>query len=102
MVLRSITPNANVPANRTPTAVSKRSPLLRATQPMASAVPTAATEPPMYSGMPSMNAMTRPGNAAWLTASPMNARPLSTTNVPITAHTMPTMSAASRPRCMKP
>ena len=49
-----------------------------------------------------MNAMTRPGNAAWLTASPMNARPLSTTNVPITAHTMPTMSAASMPRCMKP
>ena len=32
--------------------------------------------------------MTRPGNAAWLTASPMNARPLRTTNVPMTAQTI--------------
>ena len=46
--------------------------------------------------------MTSPGNAAWLTASPMNARPLRTTNVPITAQTMPTRTAATRPRCMKP
>ena len=38
--------------------------------------------------------MTRPGNAAWLTASPMNASPLSTTNVPMTAQTMPTRIAA--------
>jgi len=31
-----------------------------------------------------MYAMTSPGNAAWLTASPMNARPRKTTNAPIT------------------
>ena len=49
-----------------------------------------------------MNAMTTPGNEAWLTASPMNASPLSTTNVPMTAQTMPTTIAATRPRCMKP
>ena len=95
-------PNANVPANRTPTAVSNRSAPRRATAPIASAVPTAATAPPRYSGIPSMYAMTSPGNAAWLTASPMNARPLRTTNVPITAQTMPTRRAATRPRCMKP
>ncbi len=46
--------------------------------------------------------MASPGNAAWLTASPMKASPLSTTNVPITAQTTPTRSAASRPRCMNP
>ena len=43
-----------------------------------------------------------PGNAAWLTASPMNARPRRTTNAPTTAHTIPTRTAATRPRCMKP
>ena len=95
-------PKANIPANRTPTAVSKRSAPRRATTPMASAVPTAAIAPPMYNGMPRMNAMTRPGNAAWLTASPMNARPRRTTNAPITAQTIPTRMAATRPRCMKP
>ena len=46
--------------------------------------------------------MTSPGKAAWLTASPMKAMPLSTTKVPITAHTTPTISAATSPRCMKP
>ena len=42
----SMTPNAKVPANRTPTEVSNRRPLRRATQPMPSAVPTAASDPP--------------------------------------------------------
>ena len=41
-----MTPNAKVPANRTPTEVSNRSPLRRATQPMPSAVPTAASAAP--------------------------------------------------------
>jgi hypothetical protein len=49
-----------------------------------------------------MNAITTPGNEAWLTASPMKAIPFRTTNAPITAHTIPTRTAATRPRCMKP
>jgi hypothetical protein len=46
IVLKSITPKANVPANSTPTDVSKRSLLRRVTRPIASAVATAATAPP--------------------------------------------------------
>ena len=40
------TPSANVPANSTPIAVSWRMPARLVTQPIASAVPTAATAAP--------------------------------------------------------
>ena len=47
MVLNRKTPNAKVPANRTPIAVSWRRPDRLDTYPIASAVPTAATAAPM-------------------------------------------------------
>src|SRR5579875_406332 len=48
-----------------------------------------------------MKATATPANEAWASASPMNARPLSTTNAPMTAHTAPTSTLASTARRMK-
>src|SRR4051794_17426351 len=42
--------------------------------------------------------MTTPGNAAWLSASPMNANPRSTMYMPTTAQTTPTIADASSAR----
>jgi hypothetical protein len=52
IVLNSRTPRENIPAKRTPTAVSNLSLPRRDTNPIASAVTTAAIAPPMYSGSP--------------------------------------------------
>ena len=46
--------------------------------------------------------MTRPGNAAWLMASPMNASPRSTTNVPIDRADDPDEDRRDQPARMKP
>src|SRR4051812_15158570 len=83
-------------------AVSLRTPPRCTTQPIRNAVASAATSAPSSTSVPSRNAATTPGKAAWDTASPRKLSPRSTTNTPITAVTSPTRIAAASARCMKP
>ena len=94
------TPSASIPTNSRPIAVSpdrrdRRRTML--TPPIITAAPTSA--PPMP-GSPSSSAPAMPGSTPWASASPMNASPRRTTNVPTMAQAIATRQPAISARSM--
>ena len=90
-----MTPSANMPTNSRPMAVSDESPerlVTKLTPTIITAEPTAA---PSMPGTPSNSAPATPGSTPCANASPMKARPRSTTNVPATAHSTDTRMPAT-------
>ena len=84
------TPSASRPTNSSPIAVSldrRERSVISVTPPIIAIAPTAA---PIIPGTPSRSAAATPGSTPWASASPMNARPRSTTYVPTTAHAIDT------------
>ena len=81
-----MTPSASMPTNSKPIAVSPDNLNLRVTMltpPIMTAAPTAAPRMPEN---PSNIAVAIPGSTPWASASPTNAKPRNTTNVPAIAH----------------
>ena len=81
-----ITPNASIPTNNKPIAVSperRKRRVTRLTPPIITTAPTAA---PTMPETPKRRAVAIPGKTPWARASPTKARPRSTTNVPAIAH----------------
>ena len=96
------TPSASMPTNSSPIAVSDESRdrrVMSVTPPIMARAPTIA---PTIPGAPMSSAPAMPGSTPCASASPMNASPRSTTNVPTTAHAIETSTPASSARSMNP
>lgn len=72
----------------------------RCTTVIPAAIPPAATMPPTGPGNPSSMAVATPGSIPWAIASPRNAMPRTTTQVPVTAHNTATSTPPMRARSM--
>src|SRR5690606_34553178 len=89
-----ITPSASMPANSSPVLVSCDSRRGRPSTLTPAAIAIAAVAPPATTSPPSSEASATPGSIPWDIASPRNAIPRSTTQVPAKAHTSDTRTDA--------
>jgi len=96
------TPRASMPTNSRPMAVSGERLERRVMKPMPKIMAQAPSAAPAMPGRPRSMAAATPGSTPWARASPMKARPRSTTKVPTMPQATETRMPASRAWSMNP
>ena len=95
------TPTASIPTNSRPMPVSSGRLVVRWTRLMPPTITTALTIAPSVRSKPQMAASAMPGSTPWASASPKNARPRTTTHVPISAVVVAASSPPSSARWVR-
>ena len=95
------TPNANMPTNNNPMAVSDDNRDFRVIRLIPPIIITAPSDAPMIPGRPNKIATAIPGNTPCARASPINARPRKTIKVPTIQQVIETRIPASKARNKK-